>query len=292
MRIVGVKRSNEFSPNHVGNDTAIFNLTVRALSQLGHRVEVCDEAKFVHTHLSGDAIFSMARHADTIDKLIDLSRQGVVVVNSGWSVNNCAREPMTALLLANHIPYPDSITLNTSDMVAGLLENYDFTTCWVKRGDHHAIHREDVSFARNRAEAEGVLREYALRGIERAVINRHLEGDLIKFYGVAHTNFFYWFYPCEVGHSKFGHEQINGRQSGIPFSLEQLRYICLQAAHLLQVRVYGGDCIVSPTGEIRIIDFNDWPSFAPCRELAAPYIAEAIVKEVASHHSIHQLYTF
>ena len=32
----------------------------------------------------------------------------------------------------------------------------------------------------------------------------------------------------------------------------------------------GGDCIVAPDGQIRIIDFNDWPSFAPCRTEAAP----------------------
>ena len=37
---------------------------------------------------------------------------------------------------------------------------------------------------------------------------------------------------------------------------------------MLDVPVYGGDCVVSSSGEIRIIDFNDWPSFARCREEA------------------------
>ena len=32
--------------------------------------------------------------------------------------------------------------------------------------------------------------------------------------------------------------------------------------------------------DIRIIDFNDWPSFAPCRTEAAPYIAQCIEKRI------------
>ena len=35
-----------------------------------------------------------------------------------------------------------------------------------------------------------------------------------------------------------------------------------------------------PTGEIRIIDFNDWPSFAPCCEQAAEAIATLIVNKI------------
>jgi len=44
--------------------------------------------------------------------------------------------------------------------------------------------------------------------------------------------------------------------------------------------VYGGDCIVSPDGEMRIIDFNDWPSFAPCREEASREIANRVIQMI------------
>ena len=47
--------------------------------------------------------------------------------------------------------------------------------------------------------------------------------------------------------------------------------------------VYGGDCIVDSDGKMQIIDFNDWPSFAPCRNEAAPYIAKAIISAVKKH---------
>ena len=125
------------------------------------------------------------------------------------------------------------------------------------------------------------MREYALRGIKRAVINEHLKGDLIKFYGVSNTNFFYWFYPYDMNHSKFGLEKINGEAKGIPFDKDYLQQICQKASEVLNVKVYGGDCIVAEDGSIRIIDFNDWPSFAPCRDEAAPYIAQSILQEAA-----------
>ena len=51
---------------------------------------------------------------------------------------------------------------------------------------------------------------------------------------------------------------------------------------MLTVHVYGGDSIVSPDGTIRIIDFNDWPSFAPCRKEAAIAIGKTILTEVKS----------
>jgi hypothetical protein len=142
------------------------------------------------------------------------------------------------------------------------------------------MHKEDVSFVRHPQEAQEVLQEYFLRGIKRAVINVHLEGDLIKFYGVQGTDFFYWFYPLEAGHSKYGAEAINGPAQGLKFDEEYLRKICREASEVLDVKVYGGDCIVAEDGSIRIIDFNDWPSFAPCRDNAGPYIAKCIMAEI------------
>ena len=47
--------------------------------------------------------------------------------------------------------------------------------------------------------------------------------------------------------------------------------------------IYGGDCVVAPDGTIRIIDFNDWPSFAPCRADAATHIAKAIMAAIRQH---------
>ena len=98
------------------------------------------------------------------------------------------------------------------------------------------------------------------------------------------TDFFYTFYPTEQSHSKFGLEAINGATRGFPFDVKQLQAYANKAAEVLNVPVYGGDCVVSATGEIRIIDFNDWPSFARCREEAGPEIAKCIYNRI-----IHKL---
>ena len=53
-----------------------------------------------------------------------------------------------------------------------------------------------------------------------------------------------------------------------------------RAADVLKVVVYGGDCIVSPDGEMRIIDFNDWPSFAPLSRRASREIANRVIQMI------------
>ena len=145
------------------------------------------------------------------------------------------------------------------------------------------MHKEDVSYCRHREEAQDVLHEFYYRGIKRAVINEHLDGDLVKFYGVEGTDFFYWFYPFDSGHGKYGLEAINGKSRGLPFDAENLKEIFMKAARLLDVKVFGGDCIVDTDEVARIIDFNDWPSFAPCRNEAAPHIARLFLQLVRSH---------
>lgn len=270
-------RAGAYSPNHIGNDAAIFNLTAEHLRKRGCEVKIYSEEQLNAGAVDERIIVNMCREQRSIRYLQRKEDEGCLVINSGYGIENCTRERMTRILLGSNIPYPESLMVNTNEMVTDALRKADFTRCWIKRGDFHAMHKEDVSFVRHPEEAQDVLHEYFLRGINRAVINRHLEGDLIKFYGVAGTDFFFWFYPFDEGHSKYGHEAINGHSRGIPFDQASLVDICQRASEVLDVVVYGGDCIVSPEGDIRIIDFNDWPSFAPCRVEAAPHIAKAIL---------------
>ncbi|MDH8701763.1 hypothetical protein M2138_001112 [Dysgonomonadaceae bacterium PH5-43] len=275
IKIIGVRRGNQYSPNHIGNDAAIFNLTVEHLLKKGCEITEYTEEEFQAADIDADLIFNMVRDTKSINKLQQLEDEGLCVVNSGYGIENCTREKMTRLLMSNNIPHPKSIIVATDDVDFKGLEDLGMH-CWIKRGDFHAIHREDVTYAKAGEETENVIREYALRGIPSAVINEHLEGDLVKFYGVEGTDFFHWFYPNDLNHSKFGLEKINGKSKGIPFDLEELKRNCNRSAQVLDIHIYGGDCVVSKTGEVKIIDFNDWPSFAPCRNEAAPYIAECI----------------
>ncbi|MDR1382047.1 MAG: hypothetical protein LBJ47_11300 [Tannerella sp.] len=278
--ITGIRRASVFSPNHIGNDSAIFAGTADYLREKGYNVTVCTEQQFLSVRENPERVFTMLRSKQAIRRLQQWEAEGCKSVNSAYGIENTERERMTTLLMANGIPYPDSIIVNTHDDPVPPPGQREYASCWLKRGDFHAIHREDVTYARHPAEVREMLAEYALRNIDRVVITEHLEGDLIKFYGVAGSSFFYRFYPFESSHSKFGFEAINGKARGIPFSEDELRDVCLKAAHVLNLTVYGGDCIVSPDGVIRIIDFNDWPSFAPCRREAIPVIGDMILKTI------------
>lgn len=280
IKIAGIMRAGAYSPNHIGNDAAIFNLTTEQLRKRGCEVKVYSEEQFIAGEVKEDIIVDMCREHRSMVLLQQLEDAGSLVINSGYGIENCTRERMTRILLGSNIPYPDSLIVDTDEVVKDRMVAAKMDRAWIKRGDFHAMHKEDVSYVRHPEEAQEVLQEYFLRGIKRAVINRHLVGDLIKFYGVRDTPFFYWFYPFDEGHSKYGHEAVNGHSRGIEFDVAGLRHICQQAADVLDVIVYGGDCIVDPDGTIRIIDFNDWPSFAPCRQEAAPHIAKAIIKKI------------
>lgn len=283
IKIAGVMRAGAYSPNNIGNDAAIFNAVAEQLRKRGCEVHVYSEEQFVAADIEEDVIINMCREQASIQKLQQLEDAGKLVINSGYGIENCTRERMTRILLANGINYPDSVIVNTNEDVRPELEKAGFGACWIKRGDFHAMHKEDVSYCRHIEEAQDVLHEYFYRGIGRAVINRHLVGDLIKFYGVSGQPFFYWFYPFDEGHSKYGHEIVNGKSQGLPFDLEGLKQMCQRASEIMDVKIYGGDCIVDVDGTVRIIDFNDWPSFAPCRAEAAPAIAKCVLKAIKSH---------
>lgn len=280
IKIMGVMRAGAYSPNHIGNDAAIFNATAEQLRKRGYDVSVYSEQQFQAVDVNEDVVLNMCREQKSISKLMALEEAGKLVINSGFGIENCTRERMTRVLIANGIPYPESLIVNTNEDVRGDLEKAGFGACWIKRGDFHAMHKEDVSYCRHAEEAQEVLHEYFYRGIGRAVINRHLVGDLVKFYGVSGEPFFHWFYPFDEGHSKYGYETVNGKSQGYSFDVDALHDMCERAARIMDVRIYGGDCIVDRAGNVSIIDFNDWPSFAPCRAEGAVAIAKCVIKAI------------
>ncbi|MEG1684428.1 MAG: hypothetical protein RR319_00575 [Bacteroides sp.] len=285
--IIGISRGDEFSPNHVDNDAAIYNKVVQCLQQLSYRVECFTEKEFVAKHISADVIFDMARDRKTINRLKELEKQGSLVINSAFGIDNCVRKAMTEQLIKNGIPHPKSSIISTdSTSIDSWIKQWTGNAVWIKRGDSHAMVKQDVCYVDSPENAYRVLKDFNERSIPTAVINEHLKGDLIKFYGIQDSSFFYWFYPAPCSHSKFGLEIINGEPKGFPFSEEALTTYCKQASCTLNVPIYGGDCIVNEKGDIQIIDFNDWPSFARCREEAGESIAVYIDKCV--RHKINK----
>ena len=280
MLLAGIKRRHQYSPNHINNDLAIFNCTVAQLKRMGYQVNEYEEDELISRTLAERNIFSMARDPQTLKILQQCETEGGKVVNSAQGVVNCFRNNMTQILNEAKVAVPDNVIMETVQPNPAVFEALG--ACWVKRGDFHAIHREDVAFAATAAIGCNIMSEYARRGITSVTVSKHIPGDLVKFYGVRGTDFFFHFYPEEYHHSKFGHEEINGKLHHYALDEKRLQTLAFEAAEILNIDVFGGDVIVTAMGEIYLIDMNDWPSFAPCREEAAQPIAQRIHQRITS----------
>lgn len=281
-KIAAITRAGIYSPNHIGNDTAIMNLVAEQLRKRGCDVSIYSEEQLIQGFVNEDIIINMCRERESILELQKKENEGCLVVNSGYGIENCIRERLSRILMGSNIPYPETITVNTDEGVKDILQKMKYGRCWVKRADCHTKHKEDISFVRHAEEAQEVLQEYFLRGIKKATISRHQTGDLVKFYGVVGSPFFYSFFPMRSEQGKYGLESVKESKGKI-FNTEQLRMLCDRVADLLDVKIYGGDCIITSDGELKIIDFKDWPSFAPCRTEAAPHIAKAIMSMIKEY---------
>ncbi len=277
MKLLAISRSSEFSPNMVENDAAILASVVRILRLRGHEAVCLSEQDFVQTYSDATAewdfqlVIGMERGAETLRLLSEAETlRGIPVINSAVGIARASRVNQTLLFRSHSIPMPDSwIIPDETPLPEGF-------PCWLKRGEGCAQVRDDVVFVPDAEKAASALSAFRRRGVMSPIVaSRHLDGDLVKFYGVEGTDFFAWKYAA-VGQGKFGLEARNGEPHGYPFSVERLRQTATRAARILSLPVYGGDAVVSPDGGIRIIDFNDWPSFSSCCEQAAEAIAQRI----------------
>ena len=277
IKIAGIMRAGVFSPNHIGNDAAILNLTAEQLRKRGCEVKIYSEEQLTAGAVTEDIIINMCRHHRSFPILQQKEDEGALVINSGYGVENCTRERLTRILIGSNIPTPESIMVNTNETVIERMKQLGMVKAWIKRGDFHTMHKEDVTFVRHPEDAQEVLQEYFLRGIKRAVVTRHAEGELLKFYGVYGTPWFHCFYH----HGSRDKQAMDEDKPS--FDHDAFKEVCNRAAEALDIKIYGGDAIIFPDGTFTIIDFNDWPSFAPCRVEASGVIARAILAEIKKH---------
>jgi glutathione synthase/RimK-type ligase-like ATP-grasp enzyme len=264
LKIAGISRQAEFSPNHVENDSLILRATAEVLQEFDVEVIFYGEGEVLNSNFNEELIFSMAQGPEAIERLLEIEKKGSFIINSPRAVKNCYRINMVRLLPDNGIPFPKSIEVKINSELDINLNGFDPHKFWVKRGDVHAVHREDVTLVYSKEENTSVMKEFYRRGIKTVIIQEHLEGDVIKFYAVRDSGFFNWYYLNGKYHTKF--------------DLDKLIELASSSADILGLDVYGGDAIVSPDGSISIIDMNDWPSFAPVRDEAKKHIANLIYK--------------
>jgi len=272
MRYLGISRAELFSPNRMEGDAAVFRAVAAELERNGHILTCMTEEELIRRGIPQgiDGIFQMARSREA---LAVLGQADVPVTNTVQAVLNCGRASQTRILLDAGL-IPDSVICST----AGVPEVWDRYPCWIKRADSHAVEQDDVRFLHDAAECAAAICGFAGRGIEECVLQNHVRGWLVKFYGVR--GFGLTDYRAATAkEGKFGLERFNDRPEQACVDVEDLTSAAERASELLGVEIYGGDAVVSPEGKVTVVDMNDWPSFRTCTVGAARKIAELIMSK-------------
>lgn len=266
LQIAGVRREQLYSPNHVGNDAMIFMKTVEHLTQLGADVKIYEEHDLGKIEIKEPFVFSMAQGVEGTEILLQIEKQGKIIVNSPQGSINSYRINMVKILPEKGIPFPKSLIISIDEKDKIKFEDFDARKIWIKRGDVHAVHREDVTLVYSEDERKNIFREFEKRGITEVVLQEHLDGDVIKFYAIVGSPLFHWYYLNGVNHTLF--------------DKDKLVELAQKSARALGLDVYGGDAVVAEDGSISIIDINDWPSFATIRDEPSEQIAKLIFQKV------------
>lgn len=264
-RAAALYRSPAYSPRqHQTNDTAILDATVVELASLGWDIARATEHDVTAGRLPTAQLYlNMCQGVEAANRLRHLLPQAAVSVNRPAAVQACHRYHLVPRLRAARVPFPRTVLVPTEGATAHRppieLVNGTGHPIWMKRGDVHAEIADDV-VAVPAAEVPRTLRAFAARGIPIVALQEHLPGPVVKFYGVAGTRFFHWYFA-------------NESEESTPVDVARLRAMAEQAAAALGLDVYGGDAVIVQPNTPMLIDLNDWPSFAPVRAAAAAAIA-------------------
>jgi glutathione synthase/RimK-type ligase-like ATP-grasp enzyme len=275
----GIYREQQHSPGREFDDAEILRLVAKHVEAAGYQVHLKtpEELREIDDP-SPSLVFLMCERIEALGLLEPLEMKGVPHVNPLQAVLNTYRDRMIPILAASAVPIPRSqiISSNSSDpghpsphLGAGLFP------VWIKRADVHNTQSGDVELMPSPEKLRMALTALHGRGISHVVLQQHIPGDLIKFYGIGkppagHQKdaWFRWFYHRDQDLARY------------PFSEEALRTLTQQAASAIGLEVYGGDAIITPAGEILLIDINAWPSFALFREEAASEIATWLLRRM------------
>jgi hypothetical protein len=280
MRLLGLYRETEYSPGqHQSNDGLLLEQVADRLRAHGLTVELTTIDVARSSRPSADLVFSMCQGRAALDLLRRWEADGLRIVNAPQASLNTYRERLPSLMLSAGIPFPPTRFVGTHNGDrASINVNGGM---WLKRGDVHAAVSADVQWVDSRKSLGAALDEFASRGIARAALQPHESGREIKFYGVRGTGFFHWLYATEsMTRSAKGHGRVVDANAPSPFNVSALRQMADGAAAAAGLDVFGGDAIVGASGELTLIDLNDWPSFAPCRGRASEAIADYLMRRV------------
>jgi len=271
---LGIFRELQNSPNRVNDDELILRAVAEQLELLNVRTTLMTPEQADNDDLkSYDLIVPMCESYPRITRLQNLQKMtGQLMINPAASVLGCYRAAMLdAFAHTPHLHVPPTIVRRTS--VEANYNPPDFDApqgWWLKRGDVHNTCTHDVVFAQDWSSVNAIRHDFERREISWMAIQRHIDGDLIKFYGVGPSQWFTWFY----------HDPSTARK--LPFELEELAHQAELAAGAVGLEIFGGDAIISTDGLIYVIDINSWPSFSRVRKEASVQIARRLKVRLSS----------
>ena len=270
MLLTGIYRSRTFSPNQHGkNDQKILEATATVLGRLGCTVRFMDEDRVGKERISTDIVFSMCQGARANDHLARALSPHRLIVNDPRAVKRCYRQNLYRKPMDGGELLPPTSLVATDSLSDLTLLWGNSEAMWVKRGDVHSVQDGDVIKVHSPGRLKEVLEGFRKRDIHTAAVQRHVAGTVIKFYGVVGSSFFRFY--AEEDH----------RMAPVAFSQARPRIEAL--VQRMGLEVYGGDAVISPDGEVSVIDVNDWPSFAYYRTEAAEAIGGRIFQLALSH---------
>jgi hypothetical protein len=264
----GIAREPVYSPGKVEPDRAILEEVAEGLRDR-HAVRVLDVADARREREHPDVVFAMCQGPDGLALLRGWEDLGVRVVNSAASIAGCQRQSMLRTFGRHGIAHPESRSLRSDETAE--LPDWCTAGAWLKRGDVHAVEPGDVVFCRGRDEVRRALDGFSRRGIATAVVQRHVAGEVFKFYAAPDG-----FLRCYgSGERSDAADRARCHQSWV----ESLDALARRAAAAVGVEVFGGDVVREAGGALWLIDLNDWPSYAPCRGDAAAAIVDFLDRQ-------------
>lgn len=268
MRCLGIFRELTNSPSREQDDALILKAVTEELSRLGADTHLIEPENLdLIKPGEWDAVLPMCEAYQALLKIKSWENPPLLI-NTPQGVFNCYRTNMLPLLESCRDIFPLSEIRYTRSLPGNPPAFFDGKGAWLKRGDVHNQTLHDVLYVKNWADSVEVKKDFESREITSVVIQEHVPGDLIKFYGVGPFKWFNWFYhkPAEA--------------ANYPFSLTELEKQAGRVAKAVGLEVYGGDAIITPEGRIYVIDINSWPSFARVRSEARIHIARHVHERV------------
>ncbi len=259
--LLGIYREKVYSPGKVHVDAAVLDAALSELSCTGLKIESCEAESLNSSAPRPDIVLTMAQSYRVLNLLEQWSSSGSLIINSVQSIRNCYRKLLMRMLADAGLPVPAGYLITLGE--TGKDDIGDFSNrLWLKRGDVHAVQEGDVASVISEEGLTAALQHFREIGVRDLLVQDHVEGPVVKFYG--------------IGGQRFFRAYLESSGEEVTAKMASLWAFAAQAAAVLGLQVYGGDAVLTADSGPVLIDFNDWPSFSRCSRSAGQAIAEHV----------------